>query len=254
MKKIIYLAMILTLVLFSCRSKEVYFEPVAFFSTDNAEPSVGQEVFFLNESQYGVRFEWDFGDGYISDAENPSHIFTGTGTYEVMLTVYSNNGLSDKATMTIVVLIPTLLEIEVLEFYDEYSVEDASIILYSTVIDWDNQTNIVSEGFTDADGIAVFSNLDPFVYYVDIWEATHDNYGLKAEDIGFIRTPEILPHKINRFIAYVDYVVHGKGARTGEKTYVIKKLVRKAADKEQPAIVTGTEGWQELYNKSIKLK
>ncbi len=32
---------------------------------------------------------------------NPVHIFTGTGTFEVILTVYSGSGLSDKASITI---------------------------------------------------------------------------------------------------------------------------------------------------------
>ena len=110
-------------------------------------------------------------------------------------------------------------------------VPDASVILYPTLPDWDNQTNSVMEAFTDADGIAVFSNLDPFVYYVDVWEATHDNYQLASEDVGFIRTPQIIPHKINRFIAYVDVATHVKGVARGSREMVIIKLERKAVDK-----------------------
>lgn len=251
MKRITYLILVLPLVLFSCQST-----PRAFFHIDKAEVEVGQEVFFMNDSENGSRFEWDFGDGYISNDANPSHIFTGTGAYEIVLTVYSKKGLSDNATMTIDVMIPTLLEIEVLEYYHEYPVAGASIILYPTITDWDSRTNEVSEGFTDADGIAVFSNLEPYVYYLDIWEAIHDNYFLRDEDIAFIRTPEILPHKINRFIAYVDSVRPGpvKGSGRGTRTVMINKLERKASDKRQTAADSGSEDWQELYNKSIKLK
>lgn len=249
MKRITYLILVLPLVLFSCQST-----PKAFFHIDKAEVEVGQEVFFTNDSENGARFEWDFGDGYISNDANPSHIFTGTGTYEVVLTVFSKKGLSDKASMTIDALIPTLLEVEVLEYNQEYPVADASIILYPTITDWDSQTNSVSEGFTDADGIAVFSNLEPFVYYLDIWEATHDNFTLRSEDVAFISTPEILPHKINWFIAYVDYVDHGKGELKRNRSYVIKKIVRKASVKTYSVTIPTTDNWQELYNKSIKVK
>jgi hypothetical protein len=157
--------------------------------------------------------------------------------------------MTDEASITIDVKIPTLLEIEVLEYYEEYPVAGASVIVYPTLTDWENETNYVNEGFTDADGKVVFSDLDNIVYYVDVWEATHDNYTLKEEDIGFIRTPEIMPNKINRFIAYVDIADHGKGEGRRNGTMVIKKLERKATNKSQPEFNPDTNGWQVLYNK-----
>ena len=244
MKTIIYLSLVLPLFLLSCEST-----PEAHFSTDTIDPEVGQEVFFNNDSQNATRFEWDFGDGYISNDKNPGHIYTGTGTFEVTLTAISKSGLDDKASLTLEVMIPTLLEIEVIECFHEYIVPDASVILYSSLTDWDAQTNIFSEGFTDANGIVVFSDLDPFVYYVDVWEQDHDNYALRGEDAGFVRTPVIIPHKINRFVAWVDYVEHGKGIARGSRTVVIKKLERRAVDKRQSTSDSGTEGWQELYNR-----
>jgi hypothetical protein len=248
MKRIIYFILALQIILSSCEKT-----PVASFSTDTNEPEVGQSVIFSNRSHDAENFEWDFGDGYISIDKNPLHIFNATGSYEVILTAISKSGNEDKASLTINVLVPTLLEIEVREYYSEDLIPGASIILYSSITDWDAQQNKVIEGFTDADGIAVFSNLDPIVYYVDVWEATHDNYTLRDEDVGFIRTPEVLPHKINRFIAWVDVADHGKGIARGMHDMIIKKLERKAVDKRQPAADSGIENWQELYNRrSIK--
>ena len=232
----------LPLILFSCVKT-----PVASFSTDTNEPIVGQPIAFNNNSQNGDKFEWDFGDGYISNESSPVHTFSSTGSYTVILTATSKSGRSDKASLSLNVVIPTLLEIEVREYYSEDLIPDASIILYSSVADWDAQSNKVDEGFTDADGVAVFSNLDPFVYYVDVWEATHDNYALRSEDVGFISTPEILPHKINRFIAWVDVANHSKGVARGSREMVIKKLERVSSDKRQPVADGGTENWQELY-------
>ena len=249
MKKIFYLSLVLSLILLSCERS-----PEAQFFTDTVEPEVGQEVFFTNESHNAVEFEWDFGDGFISNDVNPVHIFTGTGTFEVILTVYSGSGLSDKASITIEVMIPTLLEIEVAEYYDDYPVANASVRLYPTLPDWEDETNMTSEGYTDADGFVVFSHLDPYVYYLDVWGKDHNNYALKEEDLAFIRTPEILPHKINRFVAWVDYTGGGKGATAHDRTVVIKKLEKRSAGRIQSNSGSGITDWQELYNKSIRLK
>jgi PKD repeat protein len=249
MKRIICLSLILPFFILSCQKT-----PEAYFYSDSSDVEVGQIVKFTNDSHNAVNYEWDFGDGYTSKERNPSHIFSGTGTFEVVLKAVSKSGIDDKATMSIIVRIPTLLEIEVREYYNQYTVASASVILYSTITDWDAQTNKISEGFTDADGIVVFSGLDPFVHYVDVFEAHHDNYTLRKEDVGFIRTSEILPNKINRFIAWVDYVATRKGDGKVERTAVIKKFERKSADKKQPISNGDTEGWQELYNRRTILK
>jgi len=248
MKKIFYLSLVLPIILYSCEKT-----PEAHFYTDTLEPEVGHEVFFTNDSYNAKSFEWDFGDGFISYDENPVHVYNGTGTFEVTLTAFSKKDLSDKSTLILDVMIPTLLEIEVREYYSEDLIPDASVILYNSLADWDAnaQKNKFSEGFTDASGVVVFSDLDPYVYYVDVWEATHDNYALREDDIGFIRTPEIVPNQINRFIAWVDIADHGKGVGREIRKTVVKKLERKASFKRQPASDSGTENWQELYNHRV---
>lgn len=247
MKRIIYLFLLLTSLLISCEKN-----PIASFSTDTNDPVVGLPISFNNNSHNSDRFEWDFGDGYISDEVNPIHTFTATGTFDVTLTAISEGGLSDKAILTLDIAIPTLLEIEVREYYNEDIIPNASIILYTTINDWNDQKHSVIEGFTDNDGVAVFSDLDQIVYYVDVWEATHDNYALAAEDVGFIKTPKILTHKINRFIAWVDIADHSKSSVKGTREFIVKKLERKAEDKVQPVADSGTKSWQELYKLRVK--
>jgi PKD repeat protein len=247
MKRIIYLFLVLPFIIFSCEST-----PEAHFFTDTLDPEVGQDVLFTNDSHNATKFEWDFGDGFVSSEANPVHYYTASGSFEAVLTAFSRSGISDEASITIDVKIPTLLEIEVVEWYDEYVVEGASVRLYPTLVDWEAETSIESEGFTDEDGLVVFSNLGPYVYYVDVWEQNHDNYDLAAEDVGFIRTSEIMPHKINRFTAWVDYVEHTKSDGTRDRTMVIKKLERKSSDKSM--ISNDTEDWKTLYDKSIKVK
>ena len=228
MKRIFYIFLSLSLILLILSQRSP--DPEASFSTDIVDPEVGETVFFYNNSINGDSFEWDFGDGFISNELNPVHTYNTTGSFEVVLTVFSEGG-EDQASLTIDVLVPTLLVIDVREYYSDDVIPGASVLLYPTLADWDAQTNSVAEAFTDRDGVAVFSNLDPYVYYVDVWEATHDNYALRGEDVGFIRTPEVLTHRITGFTAYVDVADHTSGMR-GNRTMVIKKTGQKFRSKE----------------------
>lgn len=216
MKKVIYILLLLPLFLFSCEKI-----PHASFYIDNIEPVVGDEIYFKNDSRNAERFEWDFGDGTVSEDPSPVHVYTGSGSYEVILTAYSRTGQSDEASMTIDILIPTLLEVEVLEYYDKYPVEGASVYLYPTLDDWDSETNLVAEGYTDVNGKVVFSGLGNYVYFVDVWETNHNNFSLRNEDVAFITTDEIVPHEINRFLAYVDYTGPVKGVAKRDRTVKI---------------------------------
>jgi hypothetical protein len=249
MKKILYIAFVLPLVLISCQKT-----PEALFSIDSKDVEVGKDVEFVNQSQDAVEFEWDFGDGTTSTLKHPVHAFTGSGSYIVKLTAISKKGLEDEAELTVDVRIPTLLEIEVREYYDLYTVPNASVWLYGSLTAWDNQTSVEATGTTDKDGLVVFSGLGPWIYYVDVWEKNHDNYAIRDYDYKLIRTSEVLPHKINRFVAWVDYVGARKGGDRRTGTPVIRKIERKVTEKTNYVTDLGTEGWQELYARSIKVK
>ncbi len=150
-------------------------------------------------------FVWDFGDGNISYNDEPVHSWTKTGNYLVTLTAYINDREADKAYFSIDILPPTRLLITVLEYFDQYPVVDASVILYPSLSDWDNMTNMLGEGFTDQNGEVMFTYLYSSRFYVDVWHDNYNNYSLADEDVNFIATPVLEPHKINYFVAYVDY-------------------------------------------------
>ena len=50
-----------------------------------------------------VNYTWDFGDGKYNYTDNPIHIFTENGEYNVTLTVRDNNGLEDTYILNIFV-------------------------------------------------------------------------------------------------------------------------------------------------------
>lgn len=71
--------------------------PVADFVAD-ATSGCNATINFIDMSSApaGSTFLWDFGDGYTSTLQNPTHTYTSSGTYTVMLTVTSCSGSNTK--------------------------------------------------------------------------------------------------------------------------------------------------------------
>lgn len=49
------------------------------------------------------QWSWDFGDGFTSTSQNPTHVFANSGTHVVQLTVTSTNGCTDVFTFNVTV-------------------------------------------------------------------------------------------------------------------------------------------------------
>ena len=244
MKKL-FLFFVFPVFIISCSKK-----PEANFYVEIEKAKVGSEVFFINTSDNADSYEWDFGDGSYSKDKNPVHIYKTVGRYDVTLSAFSKKGKESRANMRLDVVEPTLLVIEVLEWYEGYSVGNASVILYPTLRDWDNQTHAIVEGFTDDDGIVVFGDLDSGIHYVDVWEQNHDNYQLREEDYHNIEA-EVIPEKVQWFWAFVDYYPSGKGNSRGEKRMVIKKLEKREPGKTYQGAHKGEIDYETLLKKSV---
>ena len=91
------------------RVVEVKENPVADFSVSPEMPVMlpDARVRFVNQSQKGDKYRWDFGDGSVGDTESPVHIYTQTGEYDVVLEVASLEGCkSEKRLKSAVVVLP----------------------------------------------------------------------------------------------------------------------------------------------------
>jgi len=70
--------------------------PTADFTYSPSEPIEGQDIQFTDKSLDPegklVSWSWDFGDGYKSTSQNPTHRYTKAGTYTVTLTVADDEG------------------------------------------------------------------------------------------------------------------------------------------------------------------
>ena len=64
-------------------------QPTVGFSLDDETPQSDQVLSFLNETVDAETYEWDFGDGFTSIEENPTHLYDEAGVYTVTLTAYS---------------------------------------------------------------------------------------------------------------------------------------------------------------------
>jgi tripartite motif-containing protein 71 len=78
--------------------------PVADFTADPVTGKAPLTVSFNDQSTGDpVFWEWSFGDGQTSGAQNPSHEYTSAGTYTITLTVTNNDG-PDTKTVSVTVL------------------------------------------------------------------------------------------------------------------------------------------------------
>jgi PKD repeat protein len=77
--------------------------PVASFAADPASGSAPLLVSFTDTSSFVsplVSWAWNFGDGGTSTVQNPEHIYTSVGMYNVQLTVTDQTGLTNTTTET----------------------------------------------------------------------------------------------------------------------------------------------------------
>lgn len=81
--------------------------PTASFTTQYTTYDVGEYINFTNQSQNAVSYYWEFGNGATSTLKNPTHSYSAEGSYNVKLTATADNGLTDRYTKTLnVVLTP----------------------------------------------------------------------------------------------------------------------------------------------------
>ena len=93
-------------------------KPHAIADADDAVVTEGEALqFYGNESwdEDGsiVNYTWNFGDGKYNYTENPVHIFTENGEYNVTLTVRDNNGLEDTYILNIFVNKPPIASVTI---------------------------------------------------------------------------------------------------------------------------------------------
>lgn len=234
MKKLFILSGIIVLIISGCSYEDVY--PHASFSAeyDLVEPN---EVFsFYNTSYDAESFEWDFGDGYVSNLANPSHSYSQEGVYQVTLRAYYGSKV-DVAYMNIEVY-QTTLEVIVKDYKFEDLIVGIEVTLFANYTDWYDIKNAIINGYTDNNGSVIFKGVGTQSYFIDAYSSNFNNSSLGQEDVDFIKTTPLLYARHNVFIALVDEVTStqkssaetDENQRPARKQYIIKEVKRSVKD------------------------
>ena len=79
-------------------------KPIPWFSAEPSTGFVNQTEFQFQNRSYRINssstYEWKFGDGSTSIAENPTHVYTKAGVYNVTLTVANGNNKDSLTTQS----------------------------------------------------------------------------------------------------------------------------------------------------------
>ncbi|MBL0357139.1 MAG: PKD domain-containing protein [Chitinophagaceae bacterium] len=89
----------------------VYPIPAAGFDYAPTTPEANKPVDFHNLSSGAASYSWDFGDGETSTAENPSHLFNESKTFNVCLVAYSVAGCTDTICLPVTAKVIPLLDV-----------------------------------------------------------------------------------------------------------------------------------------------
>jgi len=89
----------------------VYGRPVSMFVVSPVPPQANVAEVFTNQSQGGVRWWWEFGDGSGDTTYNASHIYPKTGVYEACLRVANEWGCEDTSCQAVEALINPLFDV-----------------------------------------------------------------------------------------------------------------------------------------------
>ncbi|MDX2245837.1 MAG: PKD domain-containing protein [Bacteroidia bacterium] len=83
-------------------------EPVPLFTVNHQVHCVNNPIVFNNlSSGFGITgYQWNFGDNTTSNSQNPVHIYTANGVYNVSLTVSDINGCDSTYTLPITIATP----------------------------------------------------------------------------------------------------------------------------------------------------
>ncbi|MBI5217892.1 MAG: PKD domain-containing protein [Bacteroidia bacterium] len=76
-------------------------ETSASFSINRDTVCKNEIINFLNASQNATQYEWRFGDGSVSNLQNPQHYYSNSGDYLVVLKVTKNGQCADSISMNI---------------------------------------------------------------------------------------------------------------------------------------------------------
>jgi len=124
------------LLLFGCA------RPIAEFTVPTSDPIAPVEVKFENSSEKSETYLWDFGDGNTSTEESPSHTYSTSGNYLIILKAEKGKK-SSTAEKRLLVQAPKNCIVELSTSYGNMLIE----LYNNTPLHRDNFIKLVEDGF-----------------------------------------------------------------------------------------------------------
>ncbi|MBN1952075.1 MAG: PKD domain-containing protein [Bacteroidales bacterium] len=243
MKKLVIIGIIVAAFASACNRDN----PHAQFSVNYSLVQPGEVIQFTNMSTDAVSYHWDFGDGYTSTSEHPTHYYDSEDDFVVTLTITSPGGNRDVISLTISCWY-TVLGVTVAEWNPdevvEYIVDEALVILYDSYEDWYHDDDPIAYGYTDGAGEIWFPYDADEQYYllepINYWVYTEKLYADETfmyhnlffdEDgwLDYLQTGTLYAFDVNEFLAWADLNPEKSASSRLEKYPKLENKTNKAA-------------------------
>lgn len=188
---------LLVFIIISCHK-----QPVADFKYDSENYWTFEQIYFTNLSYESYYYEWDFGDSSFSSIFNPTHLYKEKGNYTITLvTISENRKKKDSISKDITIAQPTDLFVKTL--FNNSPVDSCRIYLYDNYLDWKNQLYRIDSTITDIDGIGMFRNLVPNIYYIDAYKEFKNKTGYFSNKDTGSKTTFLIENAINPYTLHL---------------------------------------------------
>ncbi|MBN4051253.1 PKD domain-containing protein [bacterium AH-315-M05] len=150
--------------------------PVIDFSFNPAFGPPPLTVSFTDQSSGAISYNWDFGDGSTSTAQNPTHLYADTGIYQIELNAFDAYGCKDSIVKVIKVLRP-LLDIAVIDVITDLQSN------YLTI-----SVNLSNMGTRDINSLELHAQINGGIAIREDWAGTLQSGGYMTYDFnaGFV--------------------------------------------------------------------
>ena len=204
----------------------------ACFTITGTNHYVREPVYFVNCSQNAISYDWGFGDGFTSNQRNPDHVYETSGTYQVTMTAYGEY-TQDYDKFTDAVTIQESTDLNILVMFEGLNiiVPNSSVFIYGTLLDWQDDTNVIVSGTTDAKGIVEFVGLNPIIYYV--WaELQGEGVVYNNVDLGNSTAPLIFDE-----VNYYTFYIQEDLTKAADRSKMLVTKVEKSSKEEHDRII-----------------
>ena len=166
--------------------------PVADFTAHPTSGCYPFKVFFTDLSAGNITSRyWDFGDGFTSTAQNPTHVFRGAGIYTVSLTVTGPTGSDTETKQSYI----TVRDVPISDFTATPTSGEAPLTVSFT--DYSTDADEVVWRFGDGDSSTVLNPTHTYsavgiytVYHVAVNDCGRDSTSIEIEVTEPSKPPE----------------------------------------------------------------